>query len=103
MIIASTWRAHQSGALQGFIDLELRPSGCLLLHGCTLMESNGHRWIGLPARPQLDRDGKQLIAPKTGKPSYSAIIDLVDRGARERFQEAALVAVDKLLGDGSAP
>jgi hypothetical protein len=102
VITASEWGPLSKGALRGFVDLELQPSG-LVLHGCTLMESNGRRWIGLPARPQLHQDGSAVISPKTGKPAWTPIIEIKGREEKERFQTAALVAVDKLLGRGSAP
>jgi hypothetical protein len=100
VIKASGWRALAKGSLQGFVDLELQPSG-LLIHSCTLMESNGKRWIGLPGRPQVQKDGTPILDPKIGKPLWKAIIEIKNREARERFQLAALRAVDVLLGKGA--
>jgi hypothetical protein len=101
MIVATDWRPNLKGPRQGFLDLELQPSG-LLLHGCVLMESNGQRWISLPARPQTHKDGSPVLDPRSGKQAWTPIVEIKDRAARERFQAAALDAVDRLLG-GSAP
>ena len=96
MIVANNWRAVTKGALQGFVDLELRPSG-LVLHACTLLESSGKRWIGLPAKPQTNADGSPRLDPKTNKPAWTPLVEIPDKAARERFQTAALAAVDKPL------
>ena len=102
MITASNWRAVAKGALLGFLDLELQPSG-LILRGCSVMETHGRRWIGLPAKPQIDAEGRHRKDPKTGKPAYSPCVEIADKDARARFQEAALAAVDLLLDDKSRP
>ena len=102
MIVASAWRAYSKSTLQGFVTLTLRPSG-LVLRDCSLHEKEGRRWIGLPMRPQLDRDGKQLVSLKDNKPCWSQVVDFESKDARERLQAAALAAVDRLIGRGSAP
>lgn len=100
MIEASNWRALQRNTLQGFVNLTLLPGG-LVLRSCGVHKLGEKRWVSPPARPQLDRDGRPLITPKTGKPSYATIIDFADRDARDRFQAAALAAVDRLMGRAS--
>jgi hypothetical protein len=96
MITATGWRPIVKGALRGFVDLELQPSG-LILHGCTVMVQGERRWIGLPARPQTARDGSPILGP-AGKPAWAPIVEIPDRVARERFQAAALAAVDRIIG-----
>jgi hypothetical protein len=57
MIRASDWRPKVSNTLQGFVDLELEPSG-LALRDCTYHKhADGREWVGLPGKPQIDRDG----------------------------------------------
>ena len=89
----------QRNTQRALFNLILLPSG-LVLRDCSLHERDGKRWIGLPARPQLGRDGRQLVAPKTGQPAYATVIDFSDHKARERFQTAALAAVDELISRG---
>lgn len=88
--------------LRGFVDLALSPSG-LVLRECSLHEKDGKRWIGLPSKPQIDSEGRHRKDATTGRPLYSPVVEIAGKEERERFQRAALAAVDKLLGRGSAP
>lgn len=99
MITATNWRPLAKGALLGFVDLALQPSG-LVLRGCTVMLSGERRWIGLPARPQTNHDGTPRLDPKTGKPAWQAIVEIPLRPARDRFNAVALAAVDALIAGG---
>src|SRR6516164_3949771 len=95
-VIASNWRPVQKNTLQGFCTLTIEPGG-IVLHECSLHEKAGKRWIGLPGKPQLDRDGQQRKDPTTGKTLYTPIVEIA-KATRERFQAAALEAIDQLLG-----
>jgi hypothetical protein len=92
--VASDWRARNRNTLKGFLTLTL-PSG-LALRECSYHEQGTKRWVGLPGRPQLDPDGRHRIDPATGKKSYVAIVEVVGKEARERFQKAAVAAIDRL-------
>lgn len=78
----------QKNTLQAFLSLEL-PSG-LILHGCTLHKQNGSRWIGVPARQYEKSDGEK---------SWMRLVDFTSKDARERFQAAALAAVERYLAE----
>jgi hypothetical protein len=93
-MVASDWRPIVRNSLQRFFNLRL-PSG-LTLNDCSLHEMNGKRWIGLPSRPQLDAQGRQRV-DDVGKKMYAPTVE-IHKDTRERFQSAALAAVDKLLG-----
>jgi hypothetical protein len=97
MITAENWRAIDPPAntLRGFCDLKLWPSG-LLLHNCSLHEQNGKRWVGLPGKPRLDLDRRQCVDAATGKRLWSPVVEIRSQAERERFQAAALAAVDRL-------
>jgi hypothetical protein len=99
MIRASDWRPMPRNTLRGFVTLTLSPSG-LTLRDCTLHQKEARQWIGLPGRPQVDRDGTPRKDLATGKLLYVAVVEIPDKTARERFQAAALAAVRELLGDG---
>jgi hypothetical protein len=96
MIRASDFRPMERNSLRGFVTLALDPSG-LVLRDCTLHRKDGKEWIGLPGKPQIDTEGKHRRDPVTGKPLYTAVVEVVGREARDRFQEAALAAVHRLL------
>jgi hypothetical protein len=91
--------AVTKNSLRGFVTLIL-PSG-LVIHDCTVHEKDGQRWIGLPGKPQLDRDGRHR-KDANGKPLYTVVLDFADRNARAAFQRQALAAIDALLGTADA-
>jgi len=96
MIAVSAWRPCMKNTLQGLVTLTLRPSG-VVLRCCSLHEKEGRRWIGLPVRRVLDPDGRHRV-DNTGKKQYASVVEIPDRRARERFQEAALAAIQRLIG-----
>ena len=98
MIAASEWRTLVKNSLQGFVVLTLSPSG-LVLRDCALHERDGKRWISLPSRPQLDSEGRHRKDPATGKALWLPVVEIKGKAERERFQAAALAAVDKLRGE----
>ena len=99
-VIASDFRVVEKNTLRGFFTLAL-PSG-LVVHDCSVHEKGGKRWVGLPARPQLDGEGQARRDP-AGKILYTPVVELAGREQRERFQAAALAAVDELIGKGAPP
>jgi hypothetical protein len=101
-ITATDWRPLVKNTLRGFVTLTIEPGG-IVLKECALHEKEGKRWVGLPAKPQVDRDGQPRKDPATGKALYTSIVEIAGKDARDRFQAAALTAVDKLRGAGSAP
>jgi hypothetical protein len=96
-ITASDWRPHEKTTLRGFLTLHLALSG-LVLREVSLHQKRDRRWIGLPSKPLLDAEGCHRIDPATNKKPYVPIVEITGKEARERFEKAALAAVDKLLG-----
>ena len=94
-IHASDFRPMAKGALKGSVVLT-SPSG-LVLKDCAVMNSNGRLWIAPPARPQIDREGR-VRKGENGRTLYTPIIDFASKEARDRFQAAAVAAVETLLG-----
>jgi hypothetical protein len=89
-------------SLQGFVILTLEPSG-IVLHDCTYHRMpEGREWIGLPGKPQIDREGQHRKDPATGKPLYTPVVEIKNKAARERFQLAALAAVHALIAKDEA-
>ncbi len=102
MITASNFRPMVRNTLQGFFTVKLAPSG-LVLRECSLHERDGKRWIGLPSKPQIDAEGRQRKDPTTGKGLWAPIVEIAGKDERAQFQQAALAAVDRLLGERGAP
>jgi hypothetical protein len=102
MIRAFNFRERRSNTLVGFVDLALEPSG-ITLHHCTVHQGqDGQQWIGLPGRPQLDKEGRQRRDPGTGKALYVPSVSIPEKQARERFQRAAIEAVRALLASAQS-
>ena len=97
------WRPFIKGSLIGFASIQL-PIG-LTIKECPVFCSNGKEWVNLPAKPQLDRDGKPRLDPVTGKALYASIIEWPDRDTRDRVSEAVISAVREAGHriDGSEP
>jgi hypothetical protein len=85
-ITISNARKLNKGALIGFFDVAL-PSG-MKLNGCTLLEKEGKRWIGLPSREWTKPDGSK---------SYVPIVGIPDREARDKFNAMVLPAAERAL------
>ena|SRR5690242_21913750 len=84
--IATDWKPLVKDSLRGFFTI-VTPSGLKIKHAM-LHERDGQRWIGLPGKPFTKADGSI---------SYANIIDFDSRETKQRFQDAALCAVDELL------
>jgi len=59
---------------------------------------DGKRWVGLPAKPVLDSEGRHRKDPATDKALWLPVVEIRGKSERERFQRAALAAIDKLRG-----
>jgi hypothetical protein len=77
------FKPYQKNTLMGFIDIEA-PSG-LIIHGCTLHQKNGSRWVGLPSK-QFKKDD--------GSSGWTPVIEFATRDAADRFRDAVLEAFD---------
>jgi hypothetical protein len=96
----SAWRRIETrGGPVEFFTLELA-SGLIFRDVTRHQRPDGSYWIALPAKPAIGRDGQQLTAPKTGKPSWVNIIDFRSRTVRDRFQEQVLAALDAFFAGG---
>jgi hypothetical protein len=80
------------GSLRGFFDAHV-PGFRYRLFGLTAHSQGGRRWIGLPARPMLDRDGNVLGDQETGKVKYQQIFAFDDDRLRYRFSDACIEAL----------
>jgi hypothetical protein len=70
-----------------------------VLRDCTFHQQDERQWIGLPGKPQIDAEGRHRIDPTTRKRQYRPVVEIPDWRARRRFQEAALLAIARLLAD----
>ena len=83
------WREKKtSGTLQGFLSV-VTASG-LQINDCSYhrREAGGSRWIGMPAKSFTKNDGSTGWVP---------MVEFANPGARARFTEKVLKALDEYL------
>lgn len=83
------WRSLRKGSLLGFASVEL-PIG-LTIVDCPVCASGGRVWAALPAKPQIDRDGRPIV--KDGRAQYTTILKWADRDLGDRFSEAIIALI----------
>ena len=86
-ITITNYKSYQKGALAAFFSVTM-PSG-LVAHECKLFTKDGRRWIGLPSREFVGRDGTK---------SYKPILEFTNRETCDSFRDAVLAAIDGMSG-----
>lgn len=79
----SNWKEMRKGSLVGFFTVTT-PSG-MVIHGCSLFEKEGKRWVSMPSRIIDKPDGTKL---------YKAHVEFVSKEISQKFQDAVLKALD---------
>src|SRR6516165_4607974 len=82
---------RRSNTLFGFVDLVI-PELRLRIREVTVHQSHGRRWVGLPGKPQIDRDGAARRDDR-GKIAYSPVLQFTDREVGDAFSAGAIAAV----------
>jgi hypothetical protein len=82
-VTVEAFTPRHSNTLRGFATIKI-PELHLVIHDVTVHEKSGTRWVGLPAKAQLTRDGA-VRRDDRGKVAYSAVLEFTDRGTREAF------------------
>ena len=82
------YRAFKKNTLEAFVTVET-PSG-LIISGITYHRKNASRWVSMPAQSYQKQD------QSTG---WKPIVDFKSKEARNRFQRAALDAIDSYLAN----
>jgi hypothetical protein len=90
-IEVESFKAQRSNTLFGFCTV-LIPALHLRIHDLTVHEKNASRWIGLPARPWVDRDGTAKRGDN-GKIIYATVLEFTDSGTRNAFSDRAIAAL----------
>lgn len=91
-MLCTAFRPFERNTLQGFADLWLK-SWHMTLHGVTVHQKGDQRWVGLPAKPQLDQD-RNLVGDDHGKIQYFPCISLDAEWKGDHFTSIALDAID---------
>lgn len=87
----TSYRRHQSGALQGFATVET-PSG-FTIHGVAIFDQAGNRWCGLPNKPRLS--GGKAVKSNGGGWLTDPVLEIQDKNRKRAFDLAVLAALDR--------
>jgi hypothetical protein len=86
------WRPFHRNTLFGFAAVRVEAVG-LTISDIAVHQKNESRWVSLPSKPMLDRDGAIVRDPATSKIRYSPILQWRDRATAERFSHAVIEAL----------
>jgi hypothetical protein len=90
-IVCEKWTPRRSNTLHGFCDVLLTETH-LRIHDIALHEKNGKRWVSLPAKPQINREGL-VLKDERGKVKYAPVLAFEDRATADKFSTACIAAV----------
>jgi len=86
------WKALERNTLRGFATVVVKELQ-LVIHDVAIHERDGKRWIGLPSKPQLDRD-RNTIKNEAGKVQYTPVVEFGSRKVADAFSARVLEALD---------
>lgn len=93
------FKAMDRGSLRGFVAVRI-PARRLTIRDCTVNESNGRRWIGLPGKAQID--GNRELVRRDGKIQYAPTCAFDSKEVGDAFSAAVLAALDARAGRAAA-
>jgi hypothetical protein len=85
------FRPQRSNTLFGFATVFI-PALHLRIVDCPVHEKNASRWVALPGKPQITKDGT-VRRDDQGKVAYSPVLEFTDRATRDAFSERAIAAL----------
>lgn len=85
------WKPQIKNTLRGFATVEL-PIGLLIIECPVHLSTNGRLWAALPARPQIDRDGRHR-RDVNGKAAWLPILEWRSPKLREAFSSRVIELV----------
>jgi hypothetical protein len=94
------FKPMRSNTLRGLCTVVI-PEVRLRVFDLTVHESHGKRWIGLPAKPQIDRAGSAHRDDR-GKLQYTPVLQFLDRSTSDAFTERAIEALLETFPDAFA-
>jgi hypothetical protein len=83
-----SFKPLRSNKLFGFANI-LIPELHLRIREATVHESHGKRWVGLPAKLLISREGS-VRRDERGKIAYSGILQITDGATRDAFSQPRL-------------
>ena len=86
-----SFKPLRSNTLIGFATIVI-PEMRLRIIDAPVHQRNNVRWIGLPAKPMVTKEGV-VRRDERGKIAYSPVLEFADRGTHEAFGQRAIAAL----------
>jgi hypothetical protein len=90
-VLIEAFRPMRSNTLHGFCTVNI-PEMRLRIFDLSVHQKNESRWVGLPAKPQITREGA-VRRDERGKTAYSPILEFTDKATRDAFSARAIAAL----------
>jgi hypothetical protein len=90
-IVVEAFKPMRANTLFGFVTITI-PEMHLRIADLTAHEKNGKRWVGLPGKPQIGRDGT-VRRDERGKVAYSPLMEFTSRETRDAFSARVIAAL----------
>jgi hypothetical protein len=81
----------RSNTLYGFCTIVI-PELHLKITDLTVHKKNDSRWVGLPGKAQIDRDGN-VRRNERGKVAYTPVIEFTDKQTRDAFSARVIASL----------
>jgi hypothetical protein len=85
------FRPLRSNTLHGFVTIII-PELHLKIIDCPVHEKNGKRWISMPGKVQITKDGT-VRRDEHGKIMYAPVLEFTDRETRDAFSARVIDAL----------
>jgi hypothetical protein len=82
---------RRSNTLVGFCTVII-PEMHLKIIDLSVHEKNESRWMGLPAKPQIAREGT-VRRDERGKTAYSPVLEFTDKATRDAFSARVVTSL----------
>lgn len=90
-VVVEAFTPRRSNTLVGFCAVVV-PELHLKILDLSVHEKNESRWVGLPAKPQINRDGT-VRRDDRGKTAYTPILEFTDKATRDAFSARVIASL----------
>jgi hypothetical protein len=90
-VIVDAFTPRRSNTLVGFCTVTI-PELRLKIIDLTVHRKNRSRWVGLPGKAQISRDGT-VRKDERGKTAYSPVLQFTDNATRAAFSKRVIASL----------
>lgn len=89
-----SFHVAKANTLLGFANVVI-PELRMQLYDLTVHQQGDARWVGMPARPQINRETDSVVRDAKGKIAYVPLLGFLDKTTREAFSDRVVEALAK--------